>query len=618
MGMTAINKQDLDKVKDWLADTNNQVPSGISDILKRIVAGYLNLNFGILRAKQTLVELRRAMGLIPKSERGSQLDLFSEASDVERQVDPEKVTELKAQRAEVMAQKIEYDAALKKLVKPVKNPQQLEFDLEQANEMMFSDPISDRAGEKEKLRVNRMGEFGKVTGLIVNFDTPKRVDLKVTVTEIEYTVETVTDPATGKTVRASTAQEGPENFQITWGAISNLIKMHVGFAIPINRMALMIGQPEFSSSKICRIFNHMANMVLPIYLALAESLSDCGILSGDDTTTKVLELETEEDDKISAKINEHLDWTYPKANGSGDKKALNVSLLVGKTEKDPRSTIRFFRTHRGSVGNLLTKLLEWRDPRSGDLTFQGDMSTTNLPRQELQEKFNLVIAGCGAHARRPFWKHKDQDGAFCYYLLRGFLLLSRIEKIIDAHGRTRENVLKYRQRYARLLWLAIKNRCVAAVTGKSPSAGTLPQGVPPLQWPPNTDLYKAANYVINNFKELTVYLDRPELEYTNNGRERALRIEKCMLNGSKFRKTKGGRAVLDILRTMNATCTAAKLDLTVYFAYIACHKNLLKDNPELLTPYAVALALEKSADAKRDNLRQENIRTKKGNLHHQV
>lgn len=103
MSTTAINKQDLDKIKEWLDDPNNQIPSGISDILKRIVAVYLSLNLGFLRAKQTLTELRRAMGIIPKSERGAQLNLFSELNELERQVDPEKVAEIKEQRAEVMA-----------------------------------------------------------------------------------------------------------------------------------------------------------------------------------------------------------------------------------------------------------------------------------------------------------------------------------------------------------------------------------------------------------------------------------------------------------------------------------------------------------------------------------
>ncbi len=64
----------------------------------------------------------------------------------------------------------------------------------------------------------------------------------------------------------------------------------------------------------------------------------------------------------------------------------------------------------------------------------------------------------------------------------------------------------------------------------------------------------------------------PELENTNDGRERALRIEKCILNGFKFRKTKRGRAVLEILRTISAICTSAKLDLTVYLSGLPATK----------------------------------------------
>ncbi len=81
------------------------------------------------------------------------------------------------------------------------------------------------------------------------------------------------------------------------------------------------------------------------------------------------------------KIDDMLGFAQPKKNGSGDKKGLNVSLLVGRTEqKDPRSTIRFFRTHLGSVGDLLSQALEMRSPQAGPVTFQGDLSTSNLPR----------------------------------------------------------------------------------------------------------------------------------------------------------------------------------------------------------------------------------------------
>lgn len=95
-------------------------------------------------------------------------------------------------------------------------------------------------------------------------------------------------------------------------------------------------------------------------------------------------------------------------------------------------------------------------------------------------------------------------------------------------------------------------------------------------------------YVINHFPELTLYLKHPELEYTNNGSERAVRIEKCMLSSSKFRKTKRGRVTLDILRTINSTCTAAGVDLTDYLIFVFTHPDELRDHPEKLTPFAFA------------------------------
>ncbi len=116
----------------------------------------------------------------------------------------------------------------------------------------------------------------------------------------------------------------------------------------------------------------------------------------------------------------------------------------------------------------------------------------------------------------------------------------------------------------------------------------------PLQWAPGMDLHQACKYVIKNFEELTRYLDNPHLQYTNNGSERALRIEKCMLDSSKFRKTRKGRAVLDVLRTINATCTAAGIDITEYLKYYFKNKD---QAVEKLTPYGVALELEKLKSA---------------------
>lgn len=594
--VAALSRQDLDELISWFSRYGAMIPEGVREKFERMIAVYSSFTQGAVRARRTLEQLRRQMGFIPKSERGKQLARSGNGSGLAPLPDGPEYEALRAKRDELARQKREYERKLKCAAKPRARTSdaQLEFELGKPGEMLFSSPIATRAEECGVARkVDRMNEFDKETGLHVAYDYPKRMELQVVATEITYKVETVTDPVTGKSVRASMIDDGPEGFQLTWGAVGNLIKMHVGFAIPIHRMALMIGQPEFSTSKIVRILQYIAVNLVGVYLALADQLSDVAVLSGDDTSTKVLEPEGRAGgDAICDEIDTRLGWTQPRADGRGGKKSLNVSLIVGKPERDPRSTIRFFRTHVGSVGNLLTKILESRTPKAGPVIFQGDLSSANLPSPEIRARTGIRLAGCGAHARRPFWQSREDDESLCYFMLRGFLALSRIETRIDEVGRTRENVLRLRGRYGRLVWHALRNRCIAAVTGQPPGIATYPKGITPNVWPPNTELNRAAMYVINHFEELTLYLRHPELDYTNNERERALRIEKCMLASSKFRKTKRGRVTLDILRTINATCTAAGVDLTDYLRFAFKHADELHDHPEAFTPFAFARSLD--------------------------
>ncbi len=572
------------------------MPVATVDVLLRLLGVYAGFLQSASRAKNTLSRLREAMGLTAKSERGGRgLAASKEQSALDvgnlSPAQKELLLDLQRKRAIAHQEKIDYDKKIRIFKPKAKAPKQLEFAL--SSEMMFSEPTSHRESEKQKDTVERIMEFGREKGLNVTYDYTKRVDLKILVTETEHQVETVTDPRTGKSVRASMADVGPEGFQLTWAAIANLVKLHVGFAIPMNRLALLIGQPEFSSGKICRILHYIALNLLPVYLCLIECLSDAEIISGDDTKTKVLVLESPEEDTLAKAIDEMLGFAQSRKDGSGNKTGLNVSLLVGRThQEDPRSTIRFFRTHQGTVGDLLSQTLELRNPKVGALIFQGDLSTSNLPSHELMKRIELIIAGCGAHARRPFWRYKEEDGALCYFMLRGFLMLSQIEKRIDYHGRTKASVLKLRGRYAKWVWQALKHRAIAATSGEITGRATYRKDCGPDIWPPGHELHRACMYVINHFDELTKYLSNPHLHFTNNGIERALRIEKCMLSGSKFRKTRNGRAVLDVLRTINASCTAAQVDLTAYICYVFKHLPELRENPKNFTPYAVALHFE--------------------------
>jgi hypothetical protein len=468
--------------------------------------------------------------------------------------------------------------------------------LETPDEAVFTTPTGDRQSVDQTRRVDRERDGIVKKGLHSTYDETVRYDLAVTVTKVNYRVETVTDPTTGRAVRASMEDVGPAGFQLTWRAIANVVKLVVGFAIPVNRLELIVGSPQFSSGKSCRVMKWAANLLLPVYLYLADALAEADVLAGDDSPTKVLEKqEPPLDDcaeRIHDKIDKRLGWRHARADGKGDKKSLNVSLVMGKTvAADKRSTVCFFRTHLGNVGNLLERILESRRRRSGRLVFQGDLSAANLPSTATRLRVALEVAGCMAHARRPFWRYRDDDEDFCYYMLRGFLLLTELEQRIDEAGRTTANVLALRGKYGRWIWIALRNRCIGAMTGRSPTPASMPavHGVLPTRWPPDSKLHEAAAYVVENFDELTLYLRDARLEATNNRRERALRAEKTMLVASKFRKTRDGRAVLDVLRTLNATCTSAGVELADYLRHVNAHRRELADHPDRHTPYAVAL-----------------------------
>ena len=107
-------------------------------------------------------------------------------------------------------------------------------------EMLFTSPVGESQDQETQMASNREN-FETPKGLHVGYDYPSRLDLEVRITKIRYKVETLTDFNSGQAQRASMDGEGPTKSSYTWRTISNLIKLHVGFAIPINRIELMLG-----------------------------------------------------------------------------------------------------------------------------------------------------------------------------------------------------------------------------------------------------------------------------------------------------------------------------------------------------------------------------------------
>jgi hypothetical protein len=441
--------------------------------------------------------------------------------------------------------------------------------------------------------------FGRIKGLHSTYDTVVRYDVKWLIERHEIRVETVSDGF--KRVRADAAALGPEQWRLTWAALAKIVMLCVMYHLPIERVAKLFGRC-FSDVQISRWLRQVATWLLPVYLELAEQLAQADILSLDDSRTRVIEMrrkaerglagtDGEELDGLVAKVAEALGRTYPRADGKGEMKDVQISLISGRSHaEDPRSTINLYRTHYGDAGNLLSRLLSMRRPSQRRLTLQGDLSRRNLPEPRYFDRFDIGLAGCGAHSRRPFARHAEDDDELCDYMLRGFAMLSHVERRIDEIGRTRETVLRLRRKYGRKIWNALVRRAKSVDAAESPSDCRGHR-----LWPRASELRVACRYIVKHEAKLTRYLDDPRLPWTNNRLERLLRAEVLLKVACKFRLTEAGRAVFDIVRTIAMTCRSAGVPLADYLRYVYRHRADTDARPDDFTPYAYRLRLDAEA-----------------------
>lgn len=122
-----------------------------------------------------------------------------------------------------------------------------------------------------------------------------RYDFSVSVSRIELDVEkkvVVKPNGERAVVVASTASVGPPRYSVTWSALATLAVLVGQFALPLNRLATMFSTfgKRFTAGGLGRMLHYVAQRLVPIYLELAEQLADSSILAGDDTSCRVIEV----------------------------------------------------------------------------------------------------------------------------------------------------------------------------------------------------------------------------------------------------------------------------------------------------------------------------------------
>lgn len=136
------------------------------------------------------------------------------------------------------------------------------------------------------------------------------------------------------------------------------------------------------------------------------------------------------------------------------------------------------------------------------------------PGYDWLKKIGRVLCRCSAHARRDHERALKENPKAA---MPGMLLFQEIygvEEIIRHENATGSRITELRNELARPLWETFHLWCLNEI----------------LNHDQNSQMYKALNYVIRHYEELTAYLDIPEMPLDNNETEREIR---AMVMGKK-------------------------------------------------------------------------------------
>lgn len=119
----------------------------------------------------------------------------------------------------------------------------------------------------------------------------------------------------------------------------------------------------------------------------------------------------------------------------------------------------------------------------------------------------LILCRCVAHARRTAERALKENPTLAQIALLFYQDAYLVEEIIKKKGLTGAEKTKFRQEQAGPLWETFKLWAANAI----------------LEVPRDSLIFKALNYLISNYDELTHYLDIPEMPIDNTDTERLIR-----------------------------------------------------------------------------------------------
>jgi len=342
-------------------------------------------------------------------------------------------------------------------------------------------------------------------------------------------------------------EAGNQKYDETASAMLALLRY--GSGLPLNRIAKLqagFGIPLPTSTQ-WDVTEKMADRIHPVFPALIKYAAQGDVIHNDDTTMKIQELmNVDQGDKQK-----------------GSRTGIFTTGILSITEG--RKVALFF-TGKKHAGENMAKLLENRNNCLDPPVQMCDALSRNT-----SEDFQAILANCLTHGRRNFVNVAGDFPDECQYVLETLGDVYHYDAIAAEEGMTPNGRLLFHQTNSRPLMEKLYSWLQEQFDDKKVE--------------PNSSLGKAINYMVNHWKELTMFLRVEKAPLDNNICERALKMTILHRKNSLFYKTEHGAYIGDMFMSLIHTCALSKINPFDYLTALHKYTSAVFKNPHEWLPW---------------------------------
>ena len=324
-----------------------------------------------------------------------------------------------------------------------------------------------------------------------------------------------------------------------------LAYLHYGMGLPFYRLAKMqkmLGIPLPVSTQ-SDLIESMMGPVHAIFNYLAWLLAQSDLIYQDDTRVKILAL-----------IKENLQL-------NPERKGLFSSGFIGEGEH----TIVLFYSGRKHAGENFGEIIKARDETLGPVTRMADALDAN----SINDPDCINAAKCNSHPFRRFRSLLTTHEEAAKFVLKTYGKIYKHDRHCKDHHFDDDARLAYHQQHSQPLMDQMK-QWVEEVLDANETNGTL---------------VKECRYLINHWRELTLFLRIPGVPLDNNRLEAMLKFMICYRKNSLVFKTAYSAEYGSRLISLIVTCMMNEVDAVDYLTQPQCYEPQVWSDPQAWLPW---------------------------------